>query len=369
MQQEIKDNFRAESLSECLQKNIAFAVFRQPGEKIKRILINDVNQKKTSPESPMFIFYPYRQGKRYKKIILKGLYAEFEGTLEEGDIAGGLFGGKVKLTENNHYFTDAKEFCAQVAEATALLKTTSLKKVVLSRIRFKKLIPGFGFFRFYDEICTSLPDSHAYIFYHPECGLWCGASPELLLKYSDSMVETVSLAGTQNPESVAVNRTEWGDKEIIEQQLVTDYITDVFRRNGLKDIKISGPVTVRAGNVCHLKTFFSAKTKDGFLPLNFARVLHPTPAVCGLPQRQASQYIKRAEKHERGYYTGFMGILYPGGAADLYVNLRCLQVLEDGFALYAGAGITSDSDPEKEWVETGKKTETLLNILNHQKRP
>lgn len=64
-----------------------------------------------------------------------------------------------------------------------------------------------------------------------------------------------------------------------------------------------------------------------------------------------------------------MGALYPGEDAVFYVNLRCLQVLEDGFALYAGAGITADSVPEKEWVETGRKTETLLRIIENQKRP
>ncbi|MCH8068406.1 MAG: chorismate-binding protein, partial [Candidatus Marinimicrobia bacterium] len=31
---------------------------------------------------------------------------------------------------------------------------------------------------------------------------------------------------------------------------------------------------------------------------------------------------------------------------------------------YAGAGITHDSDPEKEWDETALKCQTLLDVMN-----
>jgi isochorismate synthase EntC len=33
--------------------------------------------------------------------------------------------------------------------------------------------------------------------------------------------------------------------------------------------------------------------------------------------------------------------------------------------LYSGAGITSSSDPEKEWVETDNKMLTMMNVMRN----
>ena len=46
-----------------------------------------------------------------------------------------------------------------------------------------------------------------------------------------------------------------------------------------------------------------------------------------------------------------------------FVNLRCMQVLKNRFALYVGGGILPDSDPEKEWLETEMKAKTLSDVI------
>ena len=48
---------------------------------------------------------------------------------------------------------------------------------------------------------------------------------------------------------------------------------------------------------------------------------------------------------------------------NLYVNLRCLELSADAAILYAGAGITIDSEPEKEWQETELKMQTVSAAL------
>ena len=47
----------------------------------------------------------------------------------------------------------------------------------------------------------------------------------------------------------------------------------------------------------------------------------------------------------------------------LYVSLRCMEVLTNGFKLYAGGGLLSDSVEEQEWQETEAKMETMRNLL------
>jgi len=41
-----------------------------------------------------------------------------------------------------------------------------------------------------------------------------------------------------------------------------------------------------------------------------------------------------------------------------------MQILRTRAVLYAGAGITHDSVPEKEWKETALKCQTLLDVMN-----
>ena len=92
-------------------------------------------------------------------------------------------------------------------------------------------------------------------------------------------------------------------------------------------------------------------------------VLHPTPAVCGFPKLEAKKFILENENYNREYYSGFLGELNIHDATDLYVNLRCMQIKNNQIHLYIGGGITKDSIPEKEWIETANKAMTMKKIL------
>jgi isochorismate synthase len=93
--------------------------------------------------------------------------------------------------------------------------------------------------------------------------------------------------------------------------------------------------------------------------------LHPTPAVSGLPQKEAIEVIEQVEQHERTLYAGVIGVLDEQSSA-LFVNLRCAQVFENEVCLYVGGGHTAASNSNAEWVETENKAKTLLNVLqNH----
>jgi len=93
-------------------------------------------------------------------------------------------------------------------------------------------------------------------------------------------------------------------------------------------------------------------------------LLHPTSSVCGMPKFPALQFIVANEHLNREFYSGFLGPVNIKGNNQLYVNLRCMQILRTRVVMYAGAGITHDSDPEKEWDETALKCQTLLDVIN-----
>ena len=91
--------------------------------------------------------------------------------------------------------------------------------------------------------------------------------------------------------------------------------------------------------------------------------LHPTPAVCGLPKEETYRFIRKNEGYDRSYYSGFIGWLNPDEKSNLYVNLRCMNILSDAFVLYAGGGILASSETESEWLETEAKMQTMMHLI------
>jgi len=114
--------------------------------------------------------------------------------------------------------------------------------------------------------------------------------------------------------------------------------------------------------VKHLETNFEFSMK-GVEPIVIADKLHPTPAVSGLPRKEAIELINSIEDHDRSLYAGCIGIV--GEQTKLFVNLRCAQYLDQEYFLYLGGGFTKDSESMKEWEETENKSRTLLDILEN----
>lgn len=161
----------------------------------------------------------------------------------------------------------------------------------------------------------------------------------------------------------ATDETPWREKETLEQRYVTDFILNEIQKVENVEVALNGPYSFVAGPVKHLRTDvqFSSETMNG---LKLAQVLHPTPAVSGLPRREALELIASLEQHDRGFYTGCIGWT-SDNKSRLYVNLRCCQIQEHKAYLYLGGGFTIDSKPNEEWEETENKSKTLLNILQN----
>jgi isochorismate synthase len=92
-------------------------------------------------------------------------------------------------------------------------------------------------------------------------------------------------------------------------------------------------------------------------------LMHPTSAVCGMPLEPATEYLLRQEGYDRAFYTGFLGPVQLEEETSLYVNLRCMKWHGQKAWLYAGAGVTADSDPELEFRESEMKMETLHRLI------
>jgi len=251
--------------------------------------------------------------------------------------------------------TDYKEAFTVCMNA---LRSGKLKKVVLSRIMDMKANGTPNLIELFKKATVKYPDAFVYLMLHPSEGYWLGASPEILLKKVGNEYESVSLAGTQPASN---GNYQWREKERVEQSLVTDQIRSVLTHLNCHIKSEIGPKTIVAGKVAHLKTQFLFSCKEKMLTL--LENLHPTPAVAGLPKKESIDLIDKTEKHERGLYTGYIGV-YDSEKADIYVNLRCMRVASNQFHLYLGGGLTEDSELMNEWKETENKAQTLLNLIN-----
>jgi len=257
--------------------------------------------------------------------------------------------------------------------AVSAIKQKQFHKVVLSRTKELTYTDQFQPAKAFQKLAKAYPHAFVSLVNLPDQKeLWLGASPEALVQQrSEGIFKTMSLAGTQKAKDDQGNLIpkfdiRWGEKEIEEQALVSRYIIECFKKIRLREYLETGPKTVLAGNLYHLRTDFEVDTNA----LNFPelssvmlRLLHPTSAVCGVPKIPSLQFLTDIEGYDRSFYSGFLGPVQVEGDSNIFVNLRTVR-LKDGVAtFYAGAGITEDSIPEREWEETELKCETLLKVI------
>lgn len=266
-------------------------------------------------------------------------------------------------------------FEEMVAQAVEAMKADRFWKVVLSRTKTLQFSNVPDVVTLFDRLCAAYPTAFISAVWLPEgtggrpAQIWLSATPERLASMdANGIFRTVALAGTQSaytPEGTLKRTADalWSQKEIEEQALVSRYIIGCFKKIRLREYIEEGPKTAQAGNLMHLCSQYSVDTKAVNFPqlgTVMLRLLHPTSAVCGMPRPEALDFIQTHERHDRGFYAGFVGPVNIDMASQLFVHIRCLLLTGQTATLYAGAGLTEDSDPQKEWLETEMKCQTLL---------
>ena len=364
------EDFFSEIEEHYLQEQ-PFVAYKKPNDDIVNAVLQsdaEVNYSVDYSESG-FVFAPFDDNE-------KSILIPFDKCLETDLIETNL---SETTDEFELIFSDEKEHVQLVNKGISRIKTSNLKKVVLSREErcILKTQNPIGLFK---KALQQYSSAFVYLWYHPKVGCWLGATPEVLLKTRNKQFKTMALAGTH----VFSEDLVWGYKEQEEQQIVTDYIMGNLKSEGIK-FTTEKPYTIQAGHLAHLRTDISGSfaSMDKNNLQNLITVLHPTPAVCGLPKLLAKTFILENENYNRTFYTGFLGELnketqrknnrrntennayrFHTKTSELYVNLRCMQLKNDSASIYVGGGITESSNAEKEFIETCNKTKTMKILIN-----
>ena len=269
-------------------------------------------------------------------------------------ISSSLSSELLDFTEENE-----NQYVKKIQQVIQFVKDNQLSKLVISR---RKLVAfetqKLDLSQTFLNLCDSYPNAFVY-FFIKDHRCWMGAFSEVLGKFNKktSAFETMSLAGT-----IPMNEN-WTNKEIEEQQAVTDYISKILEKYS-DEVQQSKTQDHPSGNIKHLRTDFKAKIESQDLEKIIAE-LHPTPAVCGFPKAFCKSAIAAFEQDPRGFYSGYIKV-ETEEMIQYFVNLRCAEIFQNAALIYVGGGITAQSAPEKEWQETELKAQAILKNLSFQ---
>lgn len=248
------------------------------------------------------------------------------------------------------------EYQQKLRNVIDFIKENKLPKLVISRRKLLNIKDsGINLSQTFLNLCKSYPNAFVYFFIkNGKC--WMGAFSELLGKFNKKTAEfeTMSLAGT-----IPVNES-WTKKEIEEQKPVTDFIKNILNKFS-EEVEQSETFDHISGNIKHLRTDFKTKIESENLEKIIAE-LHPTPAVCGIPKEFCRKAIEKFEQHPRNFYAGYIRV-ETEETVQYFVNLRCAEFFRNQAIIYVGGGITAESSPEKEWMETELKSQAIFKNI------
>jgi menaquinone-specific isochorismate synthase len=265
----------------------------------------------------------------------------------------------VGITSRSCWESDYRE---AVRHALDLVESGALRKLVVAVRQQVGLDQPLDPLELLAHLRRHQPGSCRFLWQQRPGDALIGASPERLLAVRQGQVRCDALAGTA-PLGEPAERLTQSAKDRHEHELVVEAITQVLAEGGLTPRRPRHPRLARHGQLVHLHTPITAALEDQ-QPLALAAALHPTPAVAGLPRREAMAWLRSLEPFERGHYAAPIGWIDSAGDAELRVAIRSGRLHGKRLELTAGAGLVRGSEPERELQEVALKLGVLQQQLN-----
>ncbi len=221
--------------------------------------------------------------------------------------------------------------------------------------------------RFFDALRALNPSPYACLLAFPDFAL-ASCSPELLLRVRGRRVVTRPIAGTRprgadrREDARLSGELLLSPKERAEHVMLVD-----LERNDLGRVCRPGTVRVadsmvleKYSHVTHIVSQVEGALADGSDGLDAFRALFPGGTITGCPKVRCMEILAELERSPRGPFYGSAGWIAPNGDMELNILIRTALFQKGRMALRVGAGIVADSDPAREWEETGHKARALL---------
>lgn len=267
---------------------------------------------------------------------------------------------------------DPARWADAIDAALSAISAGRIEKVVMARTRRYGCDSAIDPVHVLSLLQAEEPDAYHLMV---ECGVgraFVAASPERLFGRVGRTVRSEAVAGTcaRGPDGPSddslADRLLASDKNRREHDIVTRCIESALRPLTSDLSAAASPRVIRCAHVQHLSTPISGELREGVDDGTVLGRLHPTPAVCGLPVREARSFIEAHEPFPRGMYAGAVGIV-TSGESEFAVGIRSALIDGDTLTAFAGAGIVDGSEADAEWLETARKLESF-DVLLRQPR-
>jgi len=259
-----------------------------------------------------------------------------------------------------------------VNAALETIRMSNLHKVVLARKVSAEVKNEIFFEGIISVLAERYPDCYIFLFKSGN-SIFFGASPEMLIRFSNGVIESDALAGSApRGESKAEDEKIAGEllssvKNLNEQKAVVKFISKSFSHFSDEIVFPEKPVIKKLTNIQHLFTPVKAKLKQSISLFEIIRKIHPTPAICGTPLMKAFEKIKQLEDFERGLYSGAVGWFNFNCEGEFAVSIRSGLYKENKIYAFAGCGIVEGSDPQAEYEESLLKLQPILSLFQNEK--
>jgi len=253
-------------------------------------------------------------------------------------------------------------FMAQVEAIRGAIASGGFEKIVAAHRTVVTLTAAADVLGVLERLGRGLRASTRFAFVREDATLF-GATPERLVRLEGRALETEALAGSLAVDEGPARQLLASRKDRCEHQLV---VRSIVRRLEplVERLEVAAAPRVRSlREVLHLHTPIRGVLAAPRHVLDLVELLHPTPAVGGVPTGDAMRWIADNEPQGRGWYAGPIGWFDARGDGAFAVALRTCVLRGRRAYLYAGAGIVADSDPLLEYAETAVKWRGLLRAL------
>ncbi len=258
---------------------------------------------------------------------------------------------------------------SHVREIVDLIQGGNVEKVVLARALDGRSSNEIDVRRLLQLLSVDYPNT--WLFAHD--GL-VGATPELLVRLSKSLVTSRVLAGTikrtgddEKDLALAASLAR-SSKDLEEHEYAVRSVADALQPLCSSTNVPESPFVLHLSNVMHLATDVTGVLTDAANPpdiFDFLEKLHPSAAVCGTPREKAAEAISSIEGISRGRYAGPVGWVDIRSDGEFGIALRCGQIDETkkSIRIYAGCGIVAGSDPSAEYAVSEVKLSAMQGAL------
>ena len=283
-----------------------------------------------------------------------------------------IFNSNSQIIKNNVNDPSINDFLASleisnsnlkqlINKGIQLVEEDILEKIVLaSRVKVK-IKNKLDLIKILKRLKTSQPNTCRYVWKRNDKDIIFGASPERLFSFNKPNLILEALAGTasskKNKDSLLKSV-----KDLKEHNYVIEYLIKCLQVLDIDNYKKSDLKVNSFGDISHLQTLIYSKVEN-LCPFELLRILHPSPAVCGSPKKEALEWINTLESFSRGNYASPMGWVDSLGNSQFRVAIRGARYIEEFVEFIAGSGIVKGSLVDKEVDEIKLKFTSLVKQI------